>query len=1007
MINMPKQLERKLIEDYLIEELQKRGWSFVATENLGRETITEPLLLDKVREAILKLNEDLEISEEEVNKVISELRLLGSGQGGQQQILHYFKYGVPVKFEKDRIVKTVQLFDFEEPENNRFIISRQVTFKGQELIRTDIILFVNGVPLVNIECKSPVGSAVSWRDSFKQIKNYEQLVPELYKYLQIGVAVGTKAKYFPIVPWQDEVNIYEWKEENKDSIGSILEFLSPEKFLDVLRNFLFFREESGEATKVVARYMQYRAANKIVERVLKNLEGKEDKNKGLVWHWQGSGKTLTMIFAGHKLYFASKLENPTLFFIVDRIDLETQLFDEFNSLKLNFSPEVVSSIKELKGVVQADNFRGKRGAFVVLIHKFRPEELKEINKMLAEQEEAQSTISQRRNVVVFLDEVHRTQYGIMAAQMKKILKNAFFFGFTGTPIAEDERNTYETFGYPLKQESYLDRYFVDDSLRDGFTVKIVYQPRLDELHLKKELLDAFLEIAFEDLEEAEKEGLEAKVSKRIDKIRLFLEDPGRIEEIARDIGAHFKENLDNKFKAMVVTGSRKACVLYKKALDKILPPEYSEVVMTYTLDDEEVINNFHREWSGRFPGLDDNTIRKRIKENFREEGLPKILIVTDMLLTGFDAPVLQTMYLDKPLKKHRLLQAIARTNRPFKGVKEAGLIIDYVGVLREIKRAFKAYYKEPEIKNILASYDTLVEEFVSLLQDLGEIFTGISRSYERDSLFKAFERIQQDEAVEKEFLEKYWALRRVFEMLGAHEIKVDYLEEFKWYSSLYTYYLRVKNQREEDSEKVKKYLKRTLSFIHRSTEIEKLNKDLPLFAFDETYLKKIKEAKLSEREKAANMIFTLERLVLVEQKRDPIYRSLADKVENLIKIWQQKAKDYETVYQAGLKILETIEQEKEKRVSLGFSLLDHGVFLALEAWVPSESERTDYTRRLRGRLIKFMVPGWIEQPALRKNIEQELRVFLRKNLKSRYQLRIEDLDKVYMDVWEVLQNYET
>lgn len=239
---------------------------------------------------------------------------------------------MPVKFEKDRVVRYIRLFDFDNPEENEFIATNQVYFKGRDIIRTDIVLYVNGIPLVNIECKDPTKISESWLNAFNQIKDYEQLAPELYKYAQIGVAAESVARYFPIVPWNRDINSYEWKEKGKDSIDSLTEMVAPARLLDLIQNYLFFRVEHGQATKVIARYMQFYAANKIVERVLNNLNEEDEKDRGLVWHWQGSGKTLTMIFAAHKLYYHGSLANPSIYFIVDRTELESQLYDEFTAL---------------------------------------------------------------------------------------------------------------------------------------------------------------------------------------------------------------------------------------------------------------------------------------------------------------------------------------------------------------------------------------------------------------------------------------------------------------------------------------------------------------------------------------------------------------------------------------------------------------------------------------------------------------------------------------------------
>ncbi|MHA1259938.1 MAG: HsdR family type I site-specific deoxyribonuclease, partial [Candidatus Heimdallarchaeaceae archaeon] len=473
---MDKFIEKHLVEDYIIKQLEEKGWRFIPADALERDSLDEPLLIPNLVRALGRINKESNIGDEEIKKSLNELKLAGTGIEGAKRILNFYKFGIPVKFEKEKVVKYVQLFDFRNIGNNEFIVSRQVYYYGRETIRTDILLYVNGIPLVNIECKNPIRVSESWHTAYKQIKDYEKLVPELYKYVQIGIAAESIAMYFPIVPWRDTATLHQWKEENKDSIDSTIDMLSREVLLDIIRNFIFFRIEHGEATKVLTRYMQYRAANKMVSRVIKNLKGEEEKNKGLIWHWQGSGKTLTMIFAANKLFCEKKLENPTIFFIVDRIDLETQLYKEFNSLDI-VKPEIIGSVDALKKILKFDDYRGKRGVFITLIHKFRPEEFKELYNELKEVTRYKETIMNRKNVIAFIDEGHRTQYGLLAAQMKSILKNAFFFALTGTPISKRGRDTYLEFSYP-PDEVYLDRYFITDSIKDGFTVKIAYQPRL-------------------------------------------------------------------------------------------------------------------------------------------------------------------------------------------------------------------------------------------------------------------------------------------------------------------------------------------------------------------------------------------------------------------------------------------------------------------------------------------------------------------------------------------------
>jgi type I restriction enzyme R subunit len=1007
--------EKKLIEDYFFKKIEEKGWRFVSADDLERDSYEEPLLIPNLVRALERINKESSIGDEEINKVINELKLTGTGIEGAKRILNFYKLGVPVKFEKEKVVNYVHLFDFEDSENNEFIITRQVYYQGRDRIRTDIVLYVNGIPLVNIECKNPVNISESWLNAYKQIKDYERIVPELYKYVQIGVAAESRARYFPIVPWQDEGMTHEWREEGKDSIDSTIEMLSRETLLDIIKNFLFFRIEFGNATKVITRYMQYRAANKIVNRVKESLKSEESafidsgitthglKDKGLIWHWQGSGKTLTMIFAANKLYYTDILENPTVFFIVDRVELEDQLYKEFYSLDI-VEPEIIGSIWELKNVLSHDDFRGKRGVFIILIHKFRQEELKGLQEEIEEISRRKETIMNRKNVIAFVDEGHRTQYGLLAAQMKAILKSAFFFALTGTPISKRGRDTYLEFSYP-PEESYLDKYFITDSIKDGFTLKIVYQPRLETEHLKKDQLEAFLETEFEELPEEIKEEVEEKIKKRLNTIKVVLENPFRIKVIAEDIARHFKENIDGKFKAMVVAGSRKACALYKGELDKHLPVEYSEVVMTYERDDKPVIQEIAAESMARYGGRDVDDTRKAIIEKFKEEELPKILIVTDMLLTGFDAPVLQIMYLDKPLKEHRLLQAVARTNRPFKDLKEAGVVIDYVGILKEFKKALEMYSEE-DIKGVLFSYESVREEFVALINEILVIFKELSRDYERETLLKAIEIITSDEEKEKEFVEKYKSLRKTFELLGPDEIKLEYFEDYKWLSAIYTYYMKVVIQKYPYEDYVQRYYDKTIRFIHRSTDIERLDRELPAIAFDQKYLEELEEKVKNKKEKAANILFTLNRLVLVDRHRNPIYESLVEKVERLLKIWKEKTKDFKRVYSEGVKIIEQINELSKRQKSLDFSDFEYSILLELEKRFNRGVEFIKDVKELSEGLEKYMFFGWFHQTTVKKEVEREVRKFVRR-LKGRFNLSLDEMNDLHQKLIESVKNYGT
>jgi type I restriction enzyme R subunit len=1002
---MPLFNEKSLVEDYFVEELRKKGWKLVSADALERENLEEPLLSPALIRSLTRLNENIGISDEEIKQVLNELKLRTGGSEDSKKILNYFKDGVPVKFEKERVVKYIQLFDYKNKEYNDFVISRQVVHQaGDKQIRHDIILYINGIPLVNIECKNPASLTENWYSAYRQIKEYEKAVPEPFKYIQIGVAAEQTARYFPTAPWQDETLTHKWREPGKDIVDSTIEMLAPQRLLNIIRNYLFIRIERGATTKVVARYMQYRAAEQICNRVLNNIDGKETKNKGLIWHWQGSGKTLTMIFAANKLYRHPALQNPSIFFVVDREELENQLYEEFSALDIT-KPEVIDSIHALRQIIRHDEDRGKRGIFITLIHKFRPEELTELQKELDALSQTRETIQTRKNVILFIDEAHRTQYGTLAAQMNQILKNAEAYAFTGTPIAKTERDTYGQFSYP-PAEKYLDKYFITDSIEDGFTLKIAYQPRLEEdVHLKKDMLDTFIQVEFDEIPEEYREKTEERIKQKLNTIKIFLENNDRIKLVAQDIATHFRENLDGRFKAIVVAVNRLACVRYKRELDKLLPKEYTEVIMTYTRNDPKEIQEYLKEVIESNHGKDIEDIRKETITKYKEEPNPKILIVTDMLLTGFDAPILQTMYLDKPLKEHRLLQAIARTNRPYKDLKEAGLIIDYVGILKEFTRAFENYTKE-DITGILINTDDLVKEFTQKLDETSALFADVPKDqYDRQTMLKAFETITTDEQSTKKFQANYRRLRKLFELLGPHPIKLGKLEDYKWLTRVYNYYLHeIRQDLATENALAYKYFQKTLKYIYKTTEINELDKQYLTIQFDADYLKNLQEKLKTKEEKAANILFTLNRFVIIDKQRNPIYESLVEKVERILKLWKEKTKDFEKIYNESAQIYQEIQQLQSRQKQLAFTNLQYAILLNIEKTLGTKTDPTKDAQKLTSLLQPYLFKGWQYQQTARKSVERETRKYLRKYIRQK-KLTLSTMEELYKKLIDSVKTY--
>lgn len=995
---MKQESEKQLVTDYLKDRLVEAGWRFVAGNSLERSGLDEPLLVGNLRASLSRLNSHLDITEKEIDDVVQEIKLVPAGESGCRQMLHYFKYGIGVKFYQDKIVKIVNLFDFANPKNNEFIISREVCSKGSELVRADIILYVNGIPLANIEGKNPLSLTVSWQDGYRQIKKYERLAPEAYKYIQIGAAVDAEARYFAIAPWMENVETYEWKEDGLDSVESLVKFLQPERILDILRNFLFVREEKGSFNKVIARYMQYRAVNKICERVANHLEGKDEKNKGLIWHWQGSGKTLTMIFAAHKLYFHKLLEGPTIFFIIDRKDLEEQLSNELSSLDLNFGYDTIGSVNDLVGAVQADNYQGKRGMFITLLHKF------EAGRQwlpIDFDDEKKTTISDRKNVICFLDEVHRTQYGLLAAQMKHILRDAFYFGFTGTPVDEKERDTYREFGYPVDSEDYLDKYFINESLTDGFTVPVVFMPRQETLHYSAEIIKAIHKSESED--PFGDEEMEDRVARKLNVKDAFLENEQRIGKISEDIAEHFKEYISGRFKAMVVCGSRKACVMYKNKLDELLGVEVSEIIMTFNVGDQKDIADYYEKWKNKYPAAKlDKDIRDEIVRRFKDSvsGSPKILIVTDMLLTGFDAPMLQTMYFDKPIKKHRLLQAIARVNRPYKDIKKAGMIVDYVGILKEAKRAHKMYYEDEKGTTVPFEYEYLEDSFKELIKGIQEVIGKTPKKINREILIASMDRLR-DEQAEKRFLENYRESRKIFELLGNRNIKLDYLDDYKFYSAIFAYLRKLKGEDKEDN---KIYFSKTLDVVHKAISIEEINKDLPTFSFDVSYFDSIIKTSLGKKEKAMNIVFALERMVLVEKTNNPVLRSVFEKVEKLVRKWRERSIDYEEVYDEVVAVAEEIKAKEKEKKELGLNDVEFGIYEMVSRKLGDNKKSLDLAKDMYGSMRENIITGWEGQAVLRQNVSRVIREKVRQ-LKTKEGLSLYEINDLSKTIFESVEEY--
>lgn len=690
------------IEQIIIQEFIELGYHYINGTDISPDgsmperEYNEVVLKNRLQEAIAKLNPSIpyEAQEEALRKVLrSDSPELFQNN---YQFHKYLTEGVDVEYRKtDRIAgDKVWLIDYENPSNNEYLVVNQFTvIENNTNKRPDVILFVNGLPLVVIELKNAADENADVSAAFNQLQTYKQAIPSLFQYNALLIASdGWDALYGSLtapkqffVPWKS-IDGKLIADENIPQMEVMAKgMLNKEVLPDLIRHFTIFHQNKEKITKIVPRYHQYFAVNKAVEATRKATAENGDQRAGVIWHTQGSGKSLSMAFYAGKLVLA--LNNPTLVILTDRNDLDDQLFDTFSLSQdiLRQTPVQAENRDHLKNLLSVSS----GGIVFTTIQKFLPEIEEKIDlgngkfKNIKGQFEE---LSDRRNIVVIADEAHRSQYDFMdgfAKHMRDALPNASFIGFTGTPIENTDKNTQAVFG------DYIDVYDIQQAVEDGATVRIFYENRLAKINLKDEEKPR-VDADFEELTESEELTDQQKLKAKWARLEAIVGNQHRLSLIAADIVKHFEERnaiLDGK--AMIVCMSRRICVDLYDEIIKIRPDWHSDdetegtikVVMTGSSSDPL---NFQ-------PHVRNKPKRKALGERLKDpKDSLKLAIVRDMWLTGFDAPSMHTLYIDKPMKGHNLMQAIARVNRVYKD-KEGGLVVDYIGIATDLKKALSVY----------------------------------------------------------------------------------------------------------------------------------------------------------------------------------------------------------------------------------------------------------------------------------------------------------------------------
>ena len=849
---MPANFTEQQVEDMMIAAGKANGWTYIAADALPRKE-SEVMVESMVKAALIRLNPCIAEKPENADTVIYRLRALISTvqphdlvtQNERFKKLVFEENSFP--FDKDGRSISIRFFDYNDPDNNEFVITNQWVYpQAHGGKRLDIVLLINGFPVAIGEMKSPVRPSISWVDGAEDILKYEKSIPQMFVTNIFNFATDGKSYRYgsigaPVTlwgPWYAGV-----AHEEGDFLkvqSSFASMLRHEVILDLFRYFtLFSTDKHNRKIKIVCRYQQYEGANLIVNRVKVGYP-----KKGLIWHFQGSGKSLLMVFAAQKLRMMKELNAPTVIIVNDRIDLSGQIFGTFSMADVpNLVP--ADTCAELTRLLKADS----RKVIITKIFEFA---------------KVTEPLNYRDNIILMVDEAHRTQEGDLGVRMREALPNAFFFGLTGTPINKLDKNTFATFGATEDRTGYMSRYSFADSVNDKATLPLHFEPVPVKLHVNQEAIDeAFKAIADQaGLTEEERSNVAQRV-----RMAAIMKDPERIKAVCAHIAEHFMTNVNpNGFKAQVVCYDRECCVLYKKELDKLLGEATSTIVMDTNNDKADEYKQWRRSRDEEAKVLDD----------FRDPKNPlQIVIVTSKLLTGFDAPILQVMYLDKPMKDHTLLQAICRTNRVYGQDKSYGLIVDYIGIFDDVARALA--FDAESVQKIITNIEQVKGMVAGFIAECIAYFPGVDRTKDDwEALVDAQACLPTDEDKDQ-FGAAYRRVNRVWNALSPDACLNPYKLDYKWLSKVYD---SIRPTDERGKLIWAALGPKTLELIHENVSVESVDKDEDILELDSEIIQKFIDGDTSQKKKTKKLEIDLRALIL-KHPNDPRFIKLGERLEKL------------------------------------------------------------------------------------------------------------------------------
>lgn len=960
--------EQYTVEKHVIKFLKNElGYDYISPKELAdqREFENQYLTDSDLFEAIKKINN---IPDSEAQSVIREIKKIDTNEG----FLKLLRNGVNLKDSETGKMRDYRVVDYDDLDNNHFLVTNQFYFEGNlENIRPDILIFLNGIPIVDIEAKSPTASTgVNYENAIGQIKRYERVAMKLYWPNCFNIATdGLKTVYG--TTYAPDQYFLQWRDENHEKkYGGQLEMtlvslLEKDRLLDIIKNFLIFEQTKEGRIKKMARYQQLRATNKIVNRV---KDG--EKKRGLIWHTQGSGKSLTMFFTAWKLRFDESLKNPKVFVLVDRIDLDDQIYDTFVNAGGENVIRVTSRYDLEKKITNDD-----RGIFISTIEKFNelPLNLENPNE----------------NIIVLSDEAHRTNEGVAGIKLRDSMRKAFFFGFTGTPIDKTTLNTHRNFGE--EGERYLDYYSIQQAIDDGATLPVTYEARLSKFFIDEDKLDKQFDEMTTDLTEEQKQLLMRRYGKKEALIKLDK----RMKAVAQDIVDHYRLYIEpNGFKAQVVCYDREATAKFKQLFDELIPPEWTEVV--YSPGDPNKDPEHLRKYNTT------KTEREKIIDKFKDPKTSlKLLLVCDMLLTGFDAQIEQAMYLDKPLRDHNLLQAIARTNRVYPN-KGCGKIIDYYGITRNLYEALN--FDESIIDSALIDLNHLKQEFKEVLNEIKDIFVGINQEDPSiGNLRRCLKIFIDNEDKQQYFRDKYARLKLLFEVLSPDPFLAEYIRVFEWITSVYIAFInefRPEGQamaafRTGDIPTFGEYGEKVKKLIQEQIDYEGITKNFRELRINDIYTLERLD-KMEDEEKALNLEKMLKQEISINLDTDPVFQKFSERLIAIRKEFEQHQIDLSERIKRYYQLMNDIKSKADEAKEMGLNLQEYGLFVISQEYLPQTDQPVliALSKDLSKRLDSILDEGWQEsskREEFLKGVKQTIQELLLKDYKDK--LQVDDFPK--------------